>query len=128
MAAFPARDREAFMSHWTRILTDSGVVTQSILLGDEVAGNIVSFDQDGKRLVGYWLGREFWGNGVATRALTAFVSLVTYRPLCAIVAKHNVGSIRVLEKSGFVLSAENLGPALDGGEPVEELIFTLEQY
>ena len=126
MAAFPARDREAFMSHWATILADPTVTTKSILLGDAVAGNIVSFDQSGKRLVGYWLGREFWGMGVATKALTEFVAQVSCRPLCAIVAKHNVGSIRVLQKSGFVLSGEDLGPALDGGDPVEELFFSLE--
>ena len=102
MAAFPARDRAAFDAHWaTNILGNPAAVMQTILLDGQVAGNIGSWRQDGVRLVGYWIGKEHWGKGVATRALAAFLHLVTERPLHAHVAKHNVGSIRVLEKCGF---------------------------
>jgi RimJ/RimL family protein N-acetyltransferase len=38
--------------------------------------------------------------------LSAFLKLVLQRPLYAFVAKHNVGSRRVLEKCGFALEAE----------------------
>jgi RimJ/RimL family protein N-acetyltransferase len=69
-----------------------------------VAGNIVCFDRDDKRLVGYWLGREFWGQGLATRALAELLVEVTERPLYAYVAKTNIGSARVLEKCGFELT------------------------
>lgn len=48
-------------------------------------------------------GKEHWGS-VATRALAAFLRLVTERPLHAHVAQHNVGSRRVLEKCGFGLA------------------------
>ena len=57
----------------------------------------------GKREVGYWIDRAFWGRGIATTALTAFLRLEQTRPLYAGVAKHNVASIRVLEKCGFVI-------------------------
>ncbi len=107
MAAFPARDRAAFDAHWaTKILGNPAAVNQTILLDGQVAGNIGSWPQDGVRLVGYWIGKEHWGKGVATRALAAFLHLVTERPLHAHVAKHNVGSIRVLEKCGFSLERE----------------------
>ena len=125
MAAFPARDREAFMAHWTKILDDATAIKKTIVFRGQVAGNIVSFEQSGRRLVGYWLGKDFWGKGIATRALSEFLSRVSHRPLHALVAKHNVGSIRVLEKCGFVLSGEDHAPAHDDGEAVEELIFTL---
>ena len=72
----------------------------------QVAGNVVSWDQDGKRLVGYWIGKEFWGKGLATRALSELLDELTMRPLHAYVAKTNIGSIRVLEKCGFVRSDE----------------------
>jgi RimJ/RimL family protein N-acetyltransferase len=69
-----------------------------------VAGNVVSFEQDGEREVGYWIGREYWGKGVATEALSQFLDHVEVRrPLYAGVAKHNVASIRVLEKCGFTI-------------------------
>ena len=102
MAIFPARDRETFDAHWRKILADDSVIKKTIVHEGEVAGNIGSWEQDGRRLVGYWIGREFWGKGVATSALAEFVEEVTDRPLQAWVATSNVGSIRVLEKCGFV--------------------------
>ena len=101
MAAFPARDREAFLAHWAKILADETNILKTIVCDDQVAGNIVSWEHDGEREVGYWLGREFWGKGIATRALTLFLEHVTTRPLNAYVVKHNLASIRVLEKCGF---------------------------
>src|SRR5688500_429667 len=107
MAAFPSRDRAAFDDHWaTNILGSPAAVIQTILVDGQVAGNIGSWPQDGARLVGYWIGNEYWGKGVATRALAAFLHLVTERPLHAHVARHNIGSIRVLEKCGFSLERE----------------------
>ena len=102
MAAFPSRDRAAFDAHWQKnILGNPDAIAQTILVDGAVAGNIGSWWQEGVRLVGYWIGREYWGRGVATRALAAFLDLVKDRPLHAHVVKHNVGSIRVLEKCGF---------------------------
>ena len=101
MANFPARDRDAFMAHWTRILGDESCVTRAVDVDGEVAGNVGSWEQDGERDVGYWVGREHWGKGVATEALRAFLSVLEERPLFAYVVEHNVGSIRVLEKNGF---------------------------
>jgi RimJ/RimL family protein N-acetyltransferase len=125
MAAFPARDQEAFMAHWTRILAEASVTTRTILRGGEVAGNVVSFDHDGQRQVGYWIGRRHWGKGVATRALSDFLAQVPTRPLYAHVAKHNVASIRVLEKCGFTVCGADKAASSAGGEEVEELIFSL---
>ena len=96
MAAFPARDREAFTAHWKKVLADAAVAKKTILFDGRVAGNIVSFQQLGRPLVGYWIGKEYWGRGIATRALSEFLNHVTARPLHARVAKHNRASIRVL--------------------------------
>ena len=107
MAAFPSRDREAFMAHWKKILADETNVLRTIVYEDQVVGNIVSFLMEGHREVGYWIGREFWGRGIATRALELFLEQVRQRPLYAYVAKHNIGSCRVLEKCGFVRASEH---------------------
>jgi RimJ/RimL family protein N-acetyltransferase len=103
MAAFPSREREPFYEHWHRIMGDDELVAKTIVFDGEVAGNISSWERDGKRLVGYWLGREFWGRGLATQALAELVEELTVRPLYAEVSTTNVGSIRVLEKCGFTV-------------------------
>jgi RimJ/RimL family protein N-acetyltransferase len=104
------------MAHWAKILADATVITQTILLDGQVAGNIVSWEQFGERDVGYWIGKQHWGKGIATRALAAFLGQVKARPLYAHVAKHNRASIRVLENCGFALC----------GEEVEEFILKRE--
>lgn len=119
MAGFPSRDRAAFDSHWaTNILGNPATINRTIVADGQVAGNIGSWPQDGLRLVGYWIGKEHWGRGVATRALAAFLHLVTERPLHARVARHNAGSIRVLEKCGFTLCDDN-------SADLDELLFAL---
>ena len=118
MAGFPSRDRAAFDAHWAKnILGNPAAVTQTILVDGEVAGNIGSWPQDGVRLVGYWIGKEYWGKGVATQALAGFLHLVTVRPLHAHVAKHNRASIRVLEKCGFRFEREESSEFVLGLEP-----------
>ncbi len=107
MADFPARDREAFDAHWERVLADPALTAKTIVFEGQVAGNIGSWEQDGRRLVGYWLGREFWGKGLATQARAELVEELSTRPLYAYVAKTNAGSIRVLEKCGFARSDED---------------------
>ncbi|HEX4822956.1 MAG TPA: GNAT family N-acetyltransferase [Candidatus Polarisedimenticolaceae bacterium] len=123
MAAFPPRDREAFDAHWARILSDPTLVTQTILVDGDVAGNVVMFPRDGRHLIGYWIGREWWGQGIATAALWRFLEVFTIRPLHAFVATTNVGSRRVLEKCGFTL-VEVLPHGDDG---VQEVLMVLER-
>ncbi len=124
MAAFPPRDADAFMSHWTTILADRTVITKTVLVDGQVAGNVVSFESSGERHVGYWIGGEHWGKGVATQALSAFLGFETTRPLHARVATHHVASMRVLEKCGFTISGGGLSDA--PGDGVEELLLKLE--
>lgn len=107
MAAFPSRDREAFDAHWAKIMADESNILMTILFDGQVAGNIVSWEQEGKQEVGYWLGRDFWGQGIATKALAEFLKIVETRPLWAHVAKHNIASRRVLEKCGFQVIGED---------------------
>ena len=122
MAAFPSRDRAAFDSHWaTNILGNPNAITRTVLVDGQVAGNIGSWSQDGVRLIGYWIGKEYWGKGVATNALAAFLHDVTERPLYAHVVTHNVGSIRVLEKCGFIAEREETFE-IPGGTVTERIL------
>ncbi len=114
MAAFPPRDKEAFFAHWQRILGDDTVVTRTVVVDGEVVGNVVSFERQGRREVGYWIGQRHWGQGVATAPLGLFLAETTARPLYAGVARHNVASIRVLEKCGFVHADPGQDPETEG--------------
>jgi RimJ/RimL family protein N-acetyltransferase len=123
MAAFSSRQRDAFLTHWRTNVLRPENMTRTIVAGGSVAGYISSWEQDGKRLVAYWIGREHWGKGIATQALSEFLVLEAIRPLHAWVAVHNVGSIHVLEKCGFRPVQENPQPA-DG---VAEVLMTLPE-
>jgi len=124
MAGVPSRDRAAFDEHWRRILASEASVIRTIDADGAVAGHVLSWPADGRRYVGYWVAREFWGRGLATAALGEYVTeVVTERPLHALVSTDNVGSIRVLEKCGFV----EIGPADDrfADEGVPGLLYEL---
>lgn len=125
MAAFTAKDREDFIAHWTKILNNDDVIKQTILVDRQVVGNIVCFEQFGAREIGYWLDKEVWGQGIATAALSLFLLKVTERPLTAHVAKHNLGSRRVLEKCGFQISGDDMSIPNENGESVEEFVLKL---
>jgi len=106
MADFPARERDAFMVHWRRILADGAGVTLAIVAGGRVAGSAVSWRDGDRQMVGYWIGRDHWGQGLASRGLAALLAELDERPLYAHVATHNAASIRVLEKAGFTRTDE----------------------
>lgn len=127
MAGFPARSRDAFMAHWATIMADESVQLKTILFHGEVAGNIVCFQQLGEREVGYWLGKEYWGKGIATQALEEFLKAIETRPLYAHVAKHNIGSRRVLEKCGFTIAGEDRFFSEVFGKNIDEFILTLDK-
>ncbi|QIN81306.1 GNAT family N-acetyltransferase [Rubrobacter tropicus] len=125
MAAFTSRnpaDRDAFAAHWSRILGDETIVKKTVLFDGLVAGNVLGFEQFGGREVSYWIGKEFWNRGIATRALSEFLNQTETRPLYARAAKDNLPSIRVLEKCGFTISGEDGGFSNARGEEVEEFI------
>jgi RimJ/RimL family protein N-acetyltransferase len=115
MAGVGARDAEQHAAHWARILADDSLTAKTILYDGEVAGSAVSWESDGKRMVGYWIGQQFWGKGLATAALGHLVQELTMRPLHALVLADNAASLRVLRKHGFTVVGRRI---VDG---VEEL-------
>jgi RimJ/RimL family protein N-acetyltransferase len=130
MAAFTAKDptdREAFMAHWHKILGIDTCIIKTIVFNGQVAGSVSSYEEEGKPEVTYWLGREYWGKGIATWALK---ELLTHhsrkRPMYARVAIDNPGSCRVLEKCGFKIIGEDNGFANARGQEIEEYLLELE--
>lgn len=129
MAAFTAKDPTdwaAFLAHWRRSLDTPTVIVRTIVSEGEVAGSVLSYETDGQPEVSYWLGRAFWGRGLATAALARFLADINRtRPIFARVAKDNPGSRRVLEKCGFTITGEDKGFANARNVEVEELILEL---
>lgn len=128
MAAFGAddpSDREAFDKRWVRILSDDSIIRKTIVYEGEVAGNVSRFDMFGETTIGYWLGKNYWGKGIATAAVKAFVMQLNERPLYARVAFDNIGSRRVLEKAGFVKIGEDTGYANARRAEIVEYIMIL---
>lgn len=133
MAAFTARDptdKEAFAAHWDRILNDDTVLVKTIVFDGHVVGSVAKFvDKEfGKPEVTYWIGKAYWGMGLATKALSQFLRDVTVRPIYGRAAKDNVASIRVLEKCGFTMLDQSKGFANARGEIVEEVVLKLGDH
>jgi len=126
MAAVPSRDWDAFMTHWkNKVMVNEEGIVKVILFEGQVAGYLLSWNASGEQDVGYWLGRKYWGKGIATKALAEFLGYVKIRPLVAHVAKHNIGSLRVLQKCGFTVTGENKLTD-EKGQEIEGIILTLE--
>jgi RimJ/RimL family protein N-acetyltransferase len=104
MVGFEPRDHDGFLEHRARVAANPENLTWAIETDDgELAGDACCYPDDGRLEVGYWIGRKYWGKGIATAALTALLAEVRARPLHAHVSTQNPGSQRVLEKCGFVL-------------------------
>ena len=104
MAAFcceDPKDKVIFDAHWDKILNSSQITKRTIVAEGQVAGHISCYPHGENIEVTYWLEREFWGRGLATRALNKMLHLVVDRPIFARAATDNIGSIRVLQKMRF---------------------------
>ena len=129
MAAFTspdADDRDAFERRWARLRRDASTTNRIVEIDGRVAGHVASFDLEGHREITYWIGREHWGRGIATRALQAFLQLETTRPLYARAASDNAASIRVLTKCGFMIVDEGRGFAYGRNEETDEVVLRLD--
>ena len=129
MAAFVAKDptdRQAFNTHWKKLFKDPDIINKTVLYKDKVAGVIAKFVMFGDNEITYWIGRDYWGKGIATEALKIFLTDYKERPLHARAAHDNNGSIRVLEKNGFKKVGKDKGFANARQKEIEEFIFRLD--
>jgi RimJ/RimL family protein N-acetyltransferase len=77
--------------------------------------------------VGYWLGEAYWGKGLATAALGAFLPWASetfgLSRFIAHVFSSNPASMRVLDKCGFVREGVMTKHAIKDGRYLDELIY-----
>lgn len=130
MAAFvdpaAASDWDAYRRKWLRLLIDDKVVTRVVLAGGDTVGSVGCFGPDGGKEVTYWIREDKWGQGIATAALSAFLAEVAVRPLYGRVAADNAGSVKVLERNGFVPVGEEESYAQARGAVIRERVFRLD--
>ena len=124
MAVHASREWDAFVAHWrSNVLGNPANRARGIVSEGQLAGYVASWEQDGTRLVAYWIGREFWGRGLAAAALDEFLRTLEHqRPLHARVAESNARSVRVLERCGF----RRIGRPERDPDGVVELHYRLE--
>jgi RimJ/RimL family protein N-acetyltransferase len=120
-------DRSAFDAHYERVRNDPANLLLAIDDGAEFVGTIGSFTIEGERNVTYWIAPARWGQGLASRALRAFLAIETTRPLYGRVADHNGGSAKVLARAGFVEVGSETSFAPGVGAEVRERIYRLDQ-
>lgn len=117
MAGTKPRTWEVFNELWHRIFTDPAVNPRVIEIdgdhGPEIVGSVSRFQAEGNNCVGYWIGRRYWGKGIASRALALFLIEDTTRPLHATAASANAPSRHILEKSGFRFLGTRMGEETD---------------
>jgi len=128
LAAFMPKDptdKFAYIEKHTKLLDDSTVNNQTIILDNIIVGSIAKFVMEGDTEITYWIDRKFWGQGVATKTLKEFLAIETNRPIFGRVAFDNFGSQKVLEKCGFVKVGTDKGFANARQSEIEEYIYKL---
>jgi RimJ/RimL family protein N-acetyltransferase len=130
LAGTKPRDWPTFQARWAEILADAdgtatGVIPRVILACGGVVGAVNISPQDGSDTIGYWIAREHWGRGIATRAVALMLSEFAGRPLYATVAWRNQSSIRVLQKNGFKLVSRYMSPETSRTVQRETALFVL---
>jgi RimJ/RimL family protein N-acetyltransferase len=120
-----ARDRDAYLKRWHDFLKDDSIGTKVIELDGETVGSVGTFPIEGDIELTYWIRKDVWGRGVATAAVAALLDEVETRPLHARVVEDNAGSIRVLERNGFVRIGSEEAFAEGRQATVTELIYVL---
>ena len=124
-AATIPRSRESFDEHWDVVLNDSVAGAYSIVLDGRLAGTIARYRMESTNYVGYWIGADDRGRGVATAALSQLLRLHPERPLMARVAVGNAASVQVLRKSGFRIVDQYYAEATDRFLACEEYLMQL---
>ena len=130
MAAFTAKDpndKAAYLAKYTPFLTDPTIHMRTIKADGEIVGSIAKFVMNNEAGITYWIDRKYWGQGVATNALKAFLTMEHTRPIYGATAFDNYGSQKVLEKCGFVKMGTDKGFANGRQEEIEEYIYRLSE-
>ena len=100
--------------------------------GEAVGGIGVELHSDIERVsaeIGYWLGEQVWGGGIATEALRAVTAEAFKRydltRIYAVPFADHLASIRVLEKAGYVREGLMRQSAIKEGEVRDQALYAI---
>jgi [ribosomal protein S5]-alanine N-acetyltransferase len=125
---YTVADAKAYIEHAAArpVQTSFGIVVDGqaignigLMLGEDIARRSAE--------VGYWIGRAFWGRGIAVDALRAttrhaFDDLALAR-VFAVPFATTSRSVRVLEKAGYVKEGLMRHSAVKEGQLLDQLLY-----
>ncbi|TFI46895.1 N-acetyltransferase [Micrococcus endophyticus] len=128
MSAFAPRnprDRGVFDYHWSSLLAAETAVVRTIEHEGRAVGAIVCTEHDGVGELSFWTAQDYWGLGLTTAAVDAFLREHTRRPLRAHVPEDNAGSVKVLSRRGFETVGQERVFSNARAEVITELVMEL---
>lgn len=132
--------RDSFPHPYTRDDADDWVTIASaqqpethfaiVVDGEAVGGIGLEFKGDVYRRsveLGYWLGEPYWGRGIATEAVGALTTwafdALPFVRIYACVFSTNIGSVKVLEKAGYMREARLHNAVYKEGQVLDEFVY-----
>jgi len=114
-----------------RSMSDRKEKAHCIEINGSVVGSIgITIGEDVYRLtaeMGYWLAEEFWGQGIMSEVVPAFVEYCfqkfSLRRIHATTYSTNSASARVLEKAGFVFEGRLRNHVIKDGQILDSLLY-----
>lgn len=131
---YTKKDFQDFLKYSLKSWNDKEEFTFAIFINSEYAGNVgISLDEENISIknLGYWIGKQFWGKGYTTRTVALLVKFcfrkLNVRRIEAGVYEGNFGSMRVLQKNGFIQEGVKIKFYLPRGSenPLDAHIFGL---
>lgn len=114
--------KATFVGRWDQMLSDERVLARTIVWKGAVAGYVAHLMQRDKPAISCWLGRDYWGKGVATQAVRDFLDLIEERPVYARVSYDNLAAMQVLRKTGFEIVGHDSFFSESHGYEIDEII------
>lgn len=93
-----------------------------------ISATVGNFEYNRSAELGYWIGKEYWGQGIATNAVKMFSEFLFNETelvrLFVSVVKENKASIRVLEKNNFVYEGLLRNASYKNGQFFDEYVLS----
>lgn len=116
-------------------LKDDNILYLAIEINGQAVGGVGITPQEdiarNNAELGYWLGKDYWGQGIMTNVIKDIVGLAfdkfTINRIYAKPFETNFASHRVLEKAGFILEARFKKTVIKNGELLDELFYAIRK-